>query len=407
MIEHPIETTPLDQQEDSDSATRILLVEDNPGDVRFVQELLAAQSIATFALTHAGSLGEAFARLKEGSFHAVLLDLSLPDSRGLDTLRRLREQEPTIPIVVLTGLADEAMAMRAITQGAQDYLLKGETDGSKLARQLRFAIGRQIGALARRLRSAIEWQLRAPARRLQAEQPRVCETLGILGCKGGVGASTIACCLAMALQSRTKEPVLLADLDFEAGVLDYLMEVRAEYSLRDAVRDADRLDAHLWNSLVCHRSPGLDVVRAPGSMLREAEIAPERLRQVLSFLRGSYRWIIADLGRGLNDRIADLLEAVDSIVLVTTPEPTALRQAKLMIQELKPEGRPEALRLVVNALPRGTSLTPRKLERMLGYPVWGVIPNIPKPRKSRKRPTPLPQAASMMKAVDALARELA
>jgi Flp pilus assembly CpaE family ATPase len=407
MIEHPIETEPLDPQEHADGVTRILLVEDNAGDVRFVQELLATQSIATFVLTHAGSLGEAFARLKEGSFDAVLLDLSLPDSQGLDTLRRLREHEPTIPIVVLTGLADEAMAVRAVTQGAQDYLLKGETDGSKLARQLRFAIGRQIGALARRLRSAIEWQLRAPAHRSHAEQPRVCETLGILGCKGGVGTSTIACCLAMALQNHTKEPVLLADLDFEAGVLDYLMEVKAEYSLRDTLRDADRLDAHSWNSLVCHQSPGLDVVKAPGSMLREAEIAPERLRQVLFFLRGSYRWIIADLGRGLNDRIADLLEAVDSILLVTTPEPTALRQAKLMIQELTPEGRPEALRLVVNALPAGTSMTPLRLEKMLGCPVWGTIPNVRRPNKSLGQATPLTQAASMMKAVDALARELA
>jgi DNA-binding response OmpR family regulator len=87
-------------------------------------------------------------RLRGEHFDAVLLDLSLPDSHGPATLSSLRQQAPSIPIVVLTGLSNEAAAIVAVKEGAQDYLVKGETDGNTLARRLRFAIERHLSACA-------------------------------------------------------------------------------------------------------------------------------------------------------------------------------------------------------------------------------------------------------------------
>jgi signal transduction histidine kinase/DNA-binding response OmpR family regulator len=118
---------------------RVLLVEDNDDDALLIGESLSG---TTIDLERAERLSTALARLNPEKFDAVLLDLSLPDAWGLDTIRRLRGQVAAVPIVVLTGLNDEEIAMRAVEEGAQDYLVKGQADGHLLARSLRYAIQR-------------------------------------------------------------------------------------------------------------------------------------------------------------------------------------------------------------------------------------------------------------------------
>jgi signal transduction histidine kinase/CheY-like chemotaxis protein len=118
---------------------RVLLVEDNDDDALLIRESL---SETTLEIDRAERLSTALAQLTRGKFDAVLLDLSLPDAWGLDTIRRLRREAAAVPIVVLTGLNDEEIAMRAVEEGAQDYLFKGQVDGHLLARSLRYAIQR-------------------------------------------------------------------------------------------------------------------------------------------------------------------------------------------------------------------------------------------------------------------------
>jgi DNA-binding NarL/FixJ family response regulator len=121
----------------------ILLVEDNPGDATLIREELRDEAGEAFRLIHADRLSAAIDRLREGPVDAVLLDLGLPDSRGLETFLGIRTQTKEIPIVVLSGLDDEALALEAVHQGAQDYLVKGNARGALLVRSLRYAIERQ------------------------------------------------------------------------------------------------------------------------------------------------------------------------------------------------------------------------------------------------------------------------
>ena len=121
---------------------RILLVEDNPGDIRLLQEYLKEGSPCRFQVTEAGRLSTGLERLAEARFDVVLLDLSLPDSQGLDTLVRLHEAAKDVPIVVLTGTEDEALGVQLIQAGAQDYLVKGQVTGPLLTRSLRYAVER-------------------------------------------------------------------------------------------------------------------------------------------------------------------------------------------------------------------------------------------------------------------------
>jgi signal transduction histidine kinase len=127
----------------SSSLLRVLLVEDNPGDVRLVRESLA--EAAGFELACCGRLDQALKQLGEQQFDVVVLDLSLPDSDGLTTLVQARTRFPAMPIVVLTGREDEALGMELVQAGAQDYLVKGAgtSSGYHLARALRYAVERK------------------------------------------------------------------------------------------------------------------------------------------------------------------------------------------------------------------------------------------------------------------------
>jgi len=126
------------------ASIRVLLVEDNPGDARLVEILLSeADSSSSFEVTHAGRLDEAFDLLNRAAFDVVLLDLSLPDSSGLQTVNRMRTAAPRAPVVVLSGQNDGEVALQALQGGTQDYLIKGQGDGNLIARSIRYAIERQ------------------------------------------------------------------------------------------------------------------------------------------------------------------------------------------------------------------------------------------------------------------------
>jgi PAS domain S-box-containing protein len=124
----------------------ILLVEDNPGDVRLLQEILRDASSVRCQITPAMSLAAAIQQLslvETVRFDVILLDLSLPDSQGLSSFLNLHRRAANIPIVVLTGSDDENLALTAMQQGAQDYLIKGQVDSNLLLRSIRYAIERE------------------------------------------------------------------------------------------------------------------------------------------------------------------------------------------------------------------------------------------------------------------------
>jgi len=121
---------------------KVLLVEDNAADSRLLEELLREVPGVEFDLQLALRLRDALARLASDAFDIVLTDLSLPDSHGLDAFRALHAATPRVPVVVLSGVDDETLAVSAVREGAQDYLVKGRLDARLLGRSIRYAIER-------------------------------------------------------------------------------------------------------------------------------------------------------------------------------------------------------------------------------------------------------------------------
>lgn len=125
------------------SKNKVLLIEDNPGDARLVEILLAESDLLECEITHRETLTDAIAALQaDDSYAAILLDLTLPDSRGFETLERLISHFPNNNIIVLTGLSDKSLGLKAVRAGAQDFLIKGAFDADLLAKSLRYSIER-------------------------------------------------------------------------------------------------------------------------------------------------------------------------------------------------------------------------------------------------------------------------
>ena len=122
---------------------KILIIEDNPGDARLVQELLK-ETPDTFTIDVAEELKAGLQFLDSHGVDVVLLDLGLPDSAGLGTLTRLQARFPQLPVVVMTSVDDEALAFRAVRQGAEYYLTKGQADGRLLHRILLYSIEHKL-----------------------------------------------------------------------------------------------------------------------------------------------------------------------------------------------------------------------------------------------------------------------
>ena len=209
-----------------DKRIKVLLIEDSPGDARLIQELLAQTTSTSFDLTVSNRLKTGLEHLAAGEMDVVLLDLSLPDSHGLDTFARVYEHAPDMPIVVLSGSNDEDLANGAVHRGAQDYLIKGQIDSGLLARALRYAIERQ---------------------RLQAELRRLSLTDELTGLYNRRGFLTLMEQeLKSAARTRSSLSLLLADLDGLKEINDTFGHPEGDQALmntanilKDTFRQAD------------------------------------------------------------------------------------------------------------------------------------------------------------------------
>lgn len=121
---------------------RILLVEDNPGDAVIINEMLKEIYPKKFELVHFKRLEDSVSHVNE-NFDIVLLDLNLPDSRGIETFNEMNKNAPEMPIIILTGLLDEELAINIVAEGAQDYLVKGNIDKQLLSRSIKYSIERK------------------------------------------------------------------------------------------------------------------------------------------------------------------------------------------------------------------------------------------------------------------------
>jgi len=135
--------------------TKILVVEDEKVFAEVVRDIVTEEGRGCYVVTVTGNLATAIGQLAQHRFDLILLDLTLPDQQGLNTFLAIQKSAPLVPVIVLSGMSDEEVALQALRAGAQDYLLKNEFDGRLLARAIRYSIERK--AVEARLRESEEF----------------------------------------------------------------------------------------------------------------------------------------------------------------------------------------------------------------------------------------------------------
>jgi pilus assembly protein CpaE len=335
--------------------TRVLLVEDNAVSARFAEAMLSQVEDQTFHIQCAETLLAALDLLVRDIFDVALLDLTLPDSQGLETFRTIQRHAPALPVIILTGLEDESVALSAVKQGAQDFLSKGTLKKETLVRALNYAIAR----------SSNPSETASPV-------PDQAKIIGLLGSNGGVGTTTLACHCALEL-GQTGKKVLLLDLDVSSAGASFLMKVDSPHTALDAAQNLHRLDANLWKGITCSPREGVDLLQAPGAIGISDALTAERVRHILRFARSLYGFIVVDLGRLTASKLA-LLEETQDLFIVTTPQLPALYETRRLLQRLVDVGLSrENLRLLLNRQTKGMAISVDQVEKALGYPVYGSI----------------------------------
>ena len=295
-----------------------------------------------------------FERLERMRPDVVLLDISRRHDPLEDLVRSVRAYAPDAMIIALNASAEADTILAALRAGMNEYLFP---------------------PLKSTLKKALEKKSNERTRRRDGMRSGG-RSFGFFSAKGGCGATTLVTHVAVEL-GRQNQRVLLADMDLDAGMVSFLLKTKSPYSILDAFNNLHRLDASYWKALVSNGIPNLEIISAPAALATKQQ-APgqEQLRHVLGFVRTQYDATVVDLGRSLSRFTLEALEELDEACLVSTLEVPALHQTKQIVQTLLDSGfGKNRIRLVLNRVPKRVDITAEELERMLGLPVFAMLPD--------------------------------
>ena len=329
------------------------------------------------AIEHRELLEQAQACLAGLPFRVIVEHQDVGDlSSFIDRLERMR---PDVVLIDISTWKDPLEGLVAQIRNAVGdpmiIALHVTADADTILASLRAGINEFLyPPLQDPLRKALEKRSLDRTRRPGATKGAG-KSYGFLSAKGGCGATTLVCHVAAEL-GRQNQKVLLMDLDLDAGLIGFITKTKSVYSIVDAVNNLHRLDIHYWKALVSNGIPGVEIVASPLAMGTKQQLKDEQIRHVLGFARPHYDWTLVDLGRSLSRTAMAALEEIDEACLITTLEVPALHQSKQIIQTLLDGGYGKhRLKLILNRSPKRLDITPGELEKMLGVPIYSMVPN--------------------------------
>ena len=345
---------------------KVLLVEDNQGDARLIQEMLSEAGAAEFEIVHAEKLMEGLQRLIKERFDVVLLDLSLPDSQGLATFDKVHYQTPGVPILMLTGLDDEALAVKAVQKGAQDYLVKGKVDSNMLVRAIRYAIERH--------KTRVKEEV-VKAREVGVGLGRI---MAVFSLQGGCGTTTLAINLAGYLAQNAEKQCIICDLDFYKGDASYSLDLDTNFTIVDFLQNLSRIDEALLRSSLAQHESGLFTLAPPSYFEEVEDITGEQISQVLQTLRHHFDFIVVDCLKAINNDFPAIMDAADTILLLTLQTVLALKNTKRCLELFEQLGYDQnKVKVVLNRFKKGVKpFSVKNIENILDWPITSTVPDL-------------------------------
>lgn len=366
----------------------LLIIEDNEGDVNLIREALAECSEPAFTIDVAPTLGDALVTLNRSAFDGILLDLSLPDSRGLETFHRVNAQVPSMPIIVLTGLDDKDLGVRAVNAGAQDYLVKGWAmaggagawrsvlrDGP---RQDSLIKGHEKDALVRVVRFAIERHRKATTAPLRPRPvTQQARAVTFFGAKGGVGTTTVALSVALSLSQQLTNTIAV-ELRRSFGSFSSMLNHFPEHNLKSLIDMPARMltSAAVESALVEYPSRHLRILFGPQRLGSYPDIERPHVRTILRHLSELGEVVVIDVPSEPSEATREAICGSSFVGVVTDTDPTTLIAARASIALMRTWGVPSSRLgvVVVNRTGQSSDRNAVGLERQLTAPIIGVMP---------------------------------
>jgi pilus assembly protein CpaE len=298
-------------------------------------------------------------------------------SNFMDRLERMR---PDVVLVDISGWKESleglVSSIRAAAGDPMIIALNTSANAESILSSMRAGVNEYLyPPLQEPLRRALEKRSAERSRRRDGSAKGSGKGIGFMSAKGGCGATTLVCHIAAEL-GRLNNRVLLTDLDLDAGMVGFITKTKSVYSILDAVNNLHRLDIHYWKALVSNGIPGVEIISSPIALAAKQPPREDQVRQVLAFARPHYDWTLVDFGRSLSRMAMSALEEIDEACLVTTLEVPALHQSKQIVQTLLDGGfGKNRIKLILNRSPKRLDIAPSELEKMLGLPIFFMIPN--------------------------------
>lgn len=344
--------------------TRILVIDDD----RLVRLVVtAALTELGYDIVSANSGLEALKLIKSAQVDAIITDRFMPGVDGFEFTRRLR-REPDLahlPILVLTGKVDLEDKLAAFEAGADDIIGKPFEAAELVAR---------LTALLRRAEAL------KVARAQQVEEADNAHMVVVHSLRGGIGCSSLAVNLAVALRGLWQSPTILLDMVPIAGQVALLLNksLRRTWANLATVEALD-IDFYTLTTIISKYETGLDFIASPTQPVAAEEITQVHLNQAVSVLRPRYEYIIADLPHDFSATTLDMLDMADLILLVVSPEMASIRAAAVALDTYAQLNYPpEKIKLILNRTFEKGGLSLNKIEATLRYPFALVIPFTPR-----------------------------
>lgn len=302
----------------------------------------------------------------------ILLDISSGVLHQDDLINRLAAPLSGAAVIVIAMMGEVDAVRQAMLYGAQGFLLKpfGESELLTSVRQAYDLISQRRAELAKG-----SHLLAGPE---VAALPRA-EIIAVYSPKGGVGCTTIAINLAVALKLSTNKPVILMDGDLRFGDIDTALNITSAFNISTLLPTLGELDDDTLNRALISHSSGIRVLIAPPHLDMADEIQPEQISQLLARLASlEDGYVVADVWSPLDDCALSFLDACQRLVVVTTPQITALRDTHRFLEVLKLLNFPaHKMMLVLNHCYHRSDIKLKEVERVLGSPIAQVIDYAP------------------------------
>jgi pilus assembly protein CpaE len=350
---------------------RLLLVDDIPETRENLRKLLFFES--DIEVVGAATSGEEGVQMAvELQPDIVLMDINMPGMDGIAASEKISQQSPFTQIIMMSVQGEADYLRRSMLAGAREFLIK-PFSSDELVSSIRRV--HQLGATRRQAMPAIS---QAPAG-APAVGEAVVQVMGkiasVFSAKGGVGCSTLAVNLAIALQQNAAIKVAVVDTSLQFGDVGVLLNLYASRTIADLASNADELDDELISDVFIPHNSGVKALLAPPRPEVADTVTPTLITDVLDRLRTMFDVIIVDTGSVLDDVVLNVLDQSDKIIVVTTPEIPAIKNAKLFFEVTEAlDYERERIMFVLNKVDKRINIRAEDIEANIKYKIDGQFP---------------------------------